>query len=340
LQDPHGDVIATFQREDRLTGTRTYSPWGEVRGATGDAAISPFGFQGDWTDPGTGQVDMGARMYEPDLGRFTTMDPLFGQTTNPLSLNRFTYGWDNPVSMSDPDGLCPHTATGFGCDAPPGTSEAGAKKWAAHEREVAEKTGTDFDEYDPKPPQDTRLPASAETRLKRNLSVALNVSRSQAAEILAEFEIEFAECLETSSCAELQGVISNIANAGAAVTALIQTADRLGLLDLSKSALKWVKGLGTAATAVAGCVSALDVGQGPKGCAGRATFDLVGGAIGCLAYLPACPLGALGGSAFADFIYSHPVDPFGPAKTAADNRICVINNGDPSALGYRFTCNG
>jgi hypothetical protein len=48
---------------------------------------------------------MGARLYDPVLGRFTSRDPVFGEAKTPMSLNRYVYGWDNPVSNHDPDGL-------------------------------------------------------------------------------------------------------------------------------------------------------------------------------------------------------------------------------------------
>jgi len=77
-------------------------------------------YQSDLTDALTGQVDMGARLYEPALGRFSSMDPLFGELTDPLSLNPFVYGMVNPLTYSDPTGLCaiadcpPFTGTGDG----------------------------------------------------------------------------------------------------------------------------------------------------------------------------------------------------------------------------------
>ena len=50
---------------------------------------------------------MGNRFYLPALGRFTTRDVLFGEPTSPVSLNQFTYGNLNPVTMVDPTGMRP-----------------------------------------------------------------------------------------------------------------------------------------------------------------------------------------------------------------------------------------
>ncbi len=59
-----------------MKGSILYSPGGQPGTTTGEQAS--LGFQGDLTDASTGQVDMGARAYEPFLGRFDTRDALFG----------------------------------------------------------------------------------------------------------------------------------------------------------------------------------------------------------------------------------------------------------------------
>jgi len=85
-------------------GTTAFDPWGTKLGATGTG--SWFGFQGDPTDPDTRQVDMMTRWYEPSLGRFTSRDVLTGDPMDPGSLNQFTYTGGNPVTFTDPTGMC------------------------------------------------------------------------------------------------------------------------------------------------------------------------------------------------------------------------------------------
>jgi hypothetical protein len=46
-------------------------------------------------------------MYSPAIGRFTTKDSWLGDRSRPLSLNRWVYGYGNPINLIDPSGLKP-----------------------------------------------------------------------------------------------------------------------------------------------------------------------------------------------------------------------------------------
>jgi len=48
---------------------------------------------------------MGARLYDPIVGRWLTEDPVQDQYFNPLSLNFYAYVQNNPTSLLDPSGL-------------------------------------------------------------------------------------------------------------------------------------------------------------------------------------------------------------------------------------------
>ena len=99
---PHGDLNYTTNPDGDVAGSYTYDPWGVPRSAVGKPSF--LGFQADPTDENTGLVDMGARNYLPELGRFTTQDPVAGDQSNPLSMNPYVYGGLNPATMSDPTG--------------------------------------------------------------------------------------------------------------------------------------------------------------------------------------------------------------------------------------------
>jgi hypothetical protein len=47
---------------------------------------------------------MGARWYDPALGRFISPDSIVPQPGNPQSLNRYSYVLNNPLKYTDPSG--------------------------------------------------------------------------------------------------------------------------------------------------------------------------------------------------------------------------------------------
>ena len=110
LTDQHDDVVANFKATTGLTGSTTYDPLGIVKSTTGMAGR--LGYQSDWTDAATGQVNMGARWYNPALGQFQNKDTLaLNPVPNSIASNAFAYADANPLSKTDPDG---HAAVGKG----------------------------------------------------------------------------------------------------------------------------------------------------------------------------------------------------------------------------------
>jgi RHS repeat-associated protein len=109
VSDAHGDVVAGFQPGDGNTGlahSTAYDPFGQVTGSSG--AKSSVGFQGAYTDPDSGQVDMNARWYNPGTGTFDSRDTIAG--------NRYAYGDSAPMNNTDPTGHSPQTCDGRPCD--------------------------------------------------------------------------------------------------------------------------------------------------------------------------------------------------------------------------------
>lgn len=51
-----------------------------------------------------GLTQLGARQYDPNLGRFITVDPVL-DTSEPRHANAYSYSYNSPVSYSDPTGL-------------------------------------------------------------------------------------------------------------------------------------------------------------------------------------------------------------------------------------------
>ncbi|QFZ19014.1 RHS repeat-associated core domain-containing protein [Saccharothrix syringae] len=106
LQDAHGDVVAAFDPADStlaaLPDSTGYDPFGKVTGRTGNTGS--LGFQGDWTDQSSGQVDMGVRWYDPATGGFASRDSADTSGGSATGANRYAYGSGDPVANADPTG--------------------------------------------------------------------------------------------------------------------------------------------------------------------------------------------------------------------------------------------
>jgi RHS repeat-associated protein len=109
LNDPHGTATMAMDTTTQAVSRRQYTPYGQVRGTTAAAWPDPTrGFLARPQDLTTGYADVGARKYDPTLGRFISRDPLL-ETNDSQQLGGYTYAADNPVTRSDPSGLraCP-----------------------------------------------------------------------------------------------------------------------------------------------------------------------------------------------------------------------------------------
>jgi RHS repeat-associated protein len=106
LSDRHDDVIAAFTATGTgLSGSRAYDPLGKPIASSG-TMFSGQGFQGDWTDPATGQVDMWHRAYDPTSGLFDSRDVTDNDPDpDSAAADRYTYGDDNPLDRIDPTGF-------------------------------------------------------------------------------------------------------------------------------------------------------------------------------------------------------------------------------------------
>ncbi|WJV45587.1 RHS repeat-associated core domain-containing protein [Streptomyces flavofungini] len=77
---------------------------------------------GGGTNDPTGLIHLGAREYDPTLGRFLSVDPI-NDHDDPAQLNAYSYAHNSPLTKSDPDGLRPLGPTDHG--------PAGDAWWAA-----------------------------------------------------------------------------------------------------------------------------------------------------------------------------------------------------------------
>ncbi|MHB8290177.1 MAG: RHS repeat-associated core domain-containing protein [Acidimicrobiales bacterium] len=97
VSDPTG-VRTLLSSTGRAQDQKSYTPTGVVT-TTIDAAATPFGFHGAYTDA-TGLLYMVNRYYTPGTGQFLSVDPALPITGQP-----YAYATDNPVNLSDPSGM-------------------------------------------------------------------------------------------------------------------------------------------------------------------------------------------------------------------------------------------
>ncbi|MFF2629433.1 polymorphic toxin-type HINT domain-containing protein [Kitasatospora griseola] len=83
---------------------RSYDPYGNPRGTQPTNWADNHGYLGKPADPTTGLNLLGARNYDPALGRFLTVDPVL-EAGDPNQMGGYTYAGDNPSTHSDPSGL-------------------------------------------------------------------------------------------------------------------------------------------------------------------------------------------------------------------------------------------
>lgn len=107
-----------------ITQLSSYEDWGDQRFETGGWS-APENYTGETTDPTQGLNHYHARTYDPGAATWTSADPWRGLLTQPQSLHRYGYAWNNPSSNVDIDGnRCAHVnpasdALPTGCGAPP-----------------------------------------------------------------------------------------------------------------------------------------------------------------------------------------------------------------------------
>lgn len=100
--DGLGSAIAVADASGNLVNRYSYDAFGKLIGRT-EAMLNPFQYVGRYgiVSEGSGLLFMRARYYDPEIGRFLSMDPMgiFG------GINQYSYSRANPIAFFDPTGL-------------------------------------------------------------------------------------------------------------------------------------------------------------------------------------------------------------------------------------------
>ena len=106
LGDALGSVRQVTDGGGAVTLARVYDPYGVVS-ATSGTGSSSYGYTGE-NQNSQGLINLRARMYSPETGRFLTHDTWAGDPNQPMSYNLWLYDYANPVNLIDPTGLNPN----------------------------------------------------------------------------------------------------------------------------------------------------------------------------------------------------------------------------------------
>ncbi|MFC9076742.1 LamG-like jellyroll fold domain-containing protein [Streptomyces sp. NPDC057062] len=102
LTDQHTDLTTGLAPDGlQVTGSTAYDPFGKETAINGTTPA--VGYQSDYTDPTSGDVNMAARWYQPGTGSFSSRDTW---QLDPVSqqANRYIYTAGNPLNGTDPTG--------------------------------------------------------------------------------------------------------------------------------------------------------------------------------------------------------------------------------------------
>ena len=102
--DNLGSPVATTDEQGHVKWREDYLPYGERVQHAAEATGNDRWFAGHSTDANTGLIFMGARWYDPVVGRFLSVDPVAFSDADPLTFNRYAYANDNPYRYIDPSG--------------------------------------------------------------------------------------------------------------------------------------------------------------------------------------------------------------------------------------------
>lgn len=101
--DLAGSPVAATNEAGQLIWRESYRPYGERLTNSAASIDNDVWFTSRRQDE-SGLVYMGARYYDPVVGRFLSMDPKGFDESNVHSHNRYAYANNNPYRYKDPDG--------------------------------------------------------------------------------------------------------------------------------------------------------------------------------------------------------------------------------------------
>ena len=176
LFNGHGDVVQTVDEAGTVLNQYDYDIWGNPV-LTIETVENAIRYAGEYLDAETGLYYLRARYYDPYIGRFITEDSYWGEDKNPLSLNLYTYCFNDPLRYTDPTGHWPkflddiwnslkEQAKKFAEAAKKFAEEAAAKAKALLEKTLAELKAKLEEEAKKKAAEEAKKKAAEEAKKK------------------------------------------------------------------------------------------------------------------------------------------------------------------------------
>jgi RHS repeat-associated protein len=105
VSDHLGNIRVVVDEQGQVHQKNEYTAFGVVQST--DPSKNKYLFNNKELQTGTNYLDYGARMYQPELGRWNVVDPL-GEHSKQIDKSPYSAFWNNPINYNDPDGRCPN----------------------------------------------------------------------------------------------------------------------------------------------------------------------------------------------------------------------------------------
>ncbi|WUD70466.1 hypothetical protein OG937_01455 [Streptomyces sp. NBC_00510] len=156
ITDQHTDLVAALDATGTtVTGSTAYDPFGKDLHHR-----HHVGYQSDWTDPATGNVNMAARWYQPGTGTFPSRDNWTLDPTPSIQANRYLYGNGEPLNGTDSTGHAFDPRGGAG----PGAGRGGGRGGAAGGGSTAKGGSRGIGKNQAKPKNKPKIKTRTSTR--------------------------------------------------------------------------------------------------------------------------------------------------------------------------------
>ena len=131
-----GNICSLLDKNQTVRAAYEYNSFGSPQ-ASFSSNLDRFLFGGEDYEAETGLIYLRNRYYDPEIGRFISPDPIFGNIMDPQALNPYIYANNNPVNFRDPLGLKSATAVVY----PPGAVGPDGKSMFGHGFWIFERDG-------------------------------------------------------------------------------------------------------------------------------------------------------------------------------------------------------